>query len=78
MFHESLKKTFHLEFNVKTHCEINVKLVFHEILRKKIFSVSFPLPYGTNCSCKDYLLFAIILFDQVFLLSQIFSGMFCG
>ena len=39
----NLKKTVHLEFNVKIHCEINVKLVLHEILWKKIFSVSFPL-----------------------------------
>ena len=39
----NLKKTVYLEFNVKIHCEINVKLVLHEILWKKIFSVSFPL-----------------------------------
>ena len=28
-----------MEFNVKIHCEINVKLVFHEILWKKNFTV---------------------------------------
>ena len=28
-----------MEFNVKIHCEINVELVFHEILRKKNFTV---------------------------------------
>ena len=39
----NLKKTVYLEFNVKIHCEINVKLVLHEILWKKIFSASFPL-----------------------------------
>ena len=32
MFHETLKKTVKLKFNVKIHCEISVKLVFHEIL----------------------------------------------
>ena len=31
IFHESLKKTVWLEFNVKRHCEIDGKLVFHEI-----------------------------------------------
>ena len=28
-----------MEFQVKIHCEIKVKLVFHEILRKKNFTV---------------------------------------
>ena len=28
-----------MEFNIKIHCEINVKLVFHEILWKKNFTV---------------------------------------
>ena len=36
------------------------------------------LPYGKNYSCNDYLLFAIIPFHLVFLLSLIFSGMFFG
>ena len=27
-----------MEFNVKIHCEINIKLVFHEILGKKNFT----------------------------------------
>ena len=30
------------------------------------------LPYGKNYSCEDYLLFAIILFHGVFVVSQIF------
>ena len=30
-----VKKIVSLEFNVKIHCEINVKLVFHEILWNK-------------------------------------------
>ena len=34
MFYENLKKV-QLEFNVKIHCEISVKLIFHEILWKK-------------------------------------------
>ena len=29
---KALKKTFSLKFNVKIHCEINVKLVFHKML----------------------------------------------
>ena len=36
------------------------------------------LPYRKNYSCKDYLIFAIIPFHQVFILSQFFSGMFYG
>ena len=35
----SLKHFMKLEFDVKIHCEINVKLVFHEILWKKKFTV---------------------------------------
>ena len=37
MYHESIEK----QFNIKIHCEINVKLVFHEIqiLWKKNFTV---------------------------------------
>ena len=35
MFHEILE----LEFNVKIHCEINVKLVIYEVLWKKNFTV---------------------------------------
>ena len=31
MFHESVKNSL-IGFNVKIHCETNVKLVFHEIL----------------------------------------------
>ena len=34
----SLKHFMKLEFDVKIHCEINVKLVFHEILWKKDFT----------------------------------------
>ena len=37
MFHESLK-TVKWEFNVKIHCEINVK----NTLKEKFYSVSFP------------------------------------
>ena len=43
MFHEILK-TVWLELNVKIHCEINVKLVFHEIPWEKIFTV-YPFLY---------------------------------
>ena len=43
MFHESVKKTVQLEFNVKIHCEIKVKLVFHEILWKKNSTVDHSL-----------------------------------
>ena len=37
MFHESIDKQFNWDF--KIHCEINVKLIFHEILWKKNFTV---------------------------------------
>ena len=33
------------------------------------------LSYGENYICKDYLLFTIVPFRWVFLLSQMFSGM---
>ena len=46
MFHESLK-TVSLEFNVKIRCEINVKLVFHEIFWKKNFTV-YPSPISNK------------------------------
>ena len=42
----NLKKTVSLEYNVKAHCEINVKLVFHEILWKKNFTVYPSLKEG--------------------------------
>ena len=42
MFYESLEKQF--SWNLMLHREINVKLVFHEILRKKNFSVYPSLP----------------------------------
>ena len=42
----------------------------------EIYFLKKILPSGKNCSCKDYLLFVIIPFHRVFLLSQIFSGTF--
>ena len=49
-----------MEFNVKIHCEINVKLVFHEILWKKNFTVypslneHFSIVYTKKLSWNTY------------------------
>ena len=40
---KAFKKTVYLEFNVKMHYGINIKLVFHEILSKKNFTVYLSL-----------------------------------
>ena len=47
MSYESLKH--YLEFNVKIHCEINVKEIFHETLCKK----NFTFPFKAYCNPRN-------------------------
>ena len=56
---------------------IHIDIIMPQVEDAKFnFSKKKILPYRKNYSCKDYLLFVIIPFHQVFLLSQSFSGMF--
>ena len=67
-----------MEFNVKIRCEINIKLVFHEILWKKNFSVSFPLGKHT---CRSLFSIKLQTFNRKFFklktTSRIFFNVIC-
>ena len=62
-----LIKTVLSEFNIKIHCEINFKLVFHERLWKKNFTV-YPSLYLLACL---FLLIILETFDADVNLKQI-------
>ena len=66
MFHESVKKTVKLKFNLKMHCEINVKLVFHEMQGKKNFTVYSSLNKFQRTENVQKQLFRSILQDSFF------------